>query len=79
MPILIDIMDHGVIGPAIRKGRREGKLEEASAIAQRQLTSRFGPLSAATKKRLAQLTLPELEDLAIHLLTAKGIRDLFPR
>jgi hypothetical protein len=79
MPILNDIMDHGVIGPAIRQGRREGKIEGAAAIAQRQLTARFGPLSFTTKKRLAQLTLPELEDLAIHLLTAKGIRDLFPR
>jgi hypothetical protein len=79
MPILIDIMDHGVIGPAIRQGRREGKLEEASAIAQRQLTARLGPLSSATKKRLAKLTLPELEDLAIRLLTAKGIAELFPR
>ena len=51
-------MDHGVIGPAIRQGRREGKLEEASAIAQRLLSKRFGPLSPATKKRVAKLTLP---------------------
>jgi len=58
MPILIDIMDHGAIGPAIRQGRREGKLEEASAIAQRLLSARFGPLSPATKKRVAKLTLP---------------------
>jgi hypothetical protein len=83
MPILIDIMDHGVIGPAIRKGRREGKaegkLEGVAAIAQRQLTARFGPLSATTKKRLATLTLAELEDLAIRLLTAKSIAELFPR
>jgi predicted transposase YdaD len=87
MPILLDIMDHDVIGPAIRKGRKEGKaegrlegkIEEASAIAQRQLAARFGPLSPATKKRLAKLTLPELEDLAIRLLTAKSIAELFPR
>jgi hypothetical protein len=91
MPILNDIMDHGVIGPAIRKGRREGKaegkaqgkaegkLEGVAAIAQRQLTARFGPLSSTTKKRLATLTLPELEDLAIRLLTAKSIAELFPR
>jgi len=91
MPILNDIMDHGVIGPAIRQGRREGKaegkaegklegkIEEASAIAQRQLAARFGPLSPATKKRLAKLTLPELEDLTIRLLTAKSITELFPR
>ncbi len=99
MPILNDIMDHEVIGPAIRQGRKEGKaegkaegiaegmaqgklrgkIEEASALAQRQLTVRFGPLSPATKKRIAKLTLPELEDLAIRLLTAKSIAELFPR
>ena len=87
MPILLDIMDHDVIGPAIRKGRKEGKaegrlegkIEEASAIAQRQLAARFGPLSPATKKRLAKLNLPELEDLTIRLLTAKSITELFPR
>ncbi len=91
MPILNDIMDHEVIGPAIRKGRKEGKaegkaegklegrIEGASALAQRMLTARFGPLSATTKKRIAKLTLPELEDLAIRLLTAKSIAELFPR
>jgi hypothetical protein len=83
MPILNDIMDHGVIGPALRQGRREGrlegKIEEASAITQRQLAARFGPLSPATKKRLGELTLPELEDLAIRLLAAKSLTELFPR
>ncbi len=87
MPILNDIMDHSVIGPAIRKGRvegkaegkAEGKIEEASALTQRMLTARFGPLSPKTKKSLAKLTLPELEELAIALLTAKSITELFPR
>jgi hypothetical protein len=79
-------MDHEVIGPAIRQGREEGvaegkaagKLEEAAALAQRLLTARFGPLSTKTKKCLNKLTLPELEDLAIRLLTAKSITELFP-
>ena len=91
MPILNDIMDHEVIGPAIRQGRKEGKaegraegklegkIEGAAALAEHQLTARFGPLSAGTKKRLAKLTLPELEDLAVRLLTAKNITELFPR
>jgi predicted transposase YdaD len=87
MPILNDIMDHEVIGPAIRQGRTEGKLEgraegkieEASALAQRMLEARFGPLAVKTRRRIAKLTLPELEDLAIGLLTAKSITELFPR
>jgi predicted transposase YdaD len=86
MPILNDIMDHEVIGPAIRQGRREGKaegklegkIEEAAALAERQLTARFGPLSTKTKRSLAKLTLPELEELALRLLTAKSISELFP-
>ena len=87
MPILNDIMDHEVIGPAIRKGRKqgkaegklEGKIEGASALAQRQLVARFGPLSPAIKTRLAKLTLPPLEYLAVRLLTAQSITELFPR
>jgi hypothetical protein len=89
MPIFYDIMDHEVIGRAIRQGRREGKaeakaearlkgkIEEASALVPRMLAARFGSLSPTTKKRLAKLTLPELEDLAIRLLTAKSITELF--
>ncbi len=87
MPIHYDIMDHEVIGPAIRKGliqgkaqgRAEGKIEGAAALAERLLTTRFGPLSPKTKKSLAKLTLPELEDLAVKILTAKSIPELFPR
>ena len=84
-------MDHSVIGPAIRQGRKEGiaegvakgvskgKLEEAVALAERLLAARFGAVSAATKRRMAKLTLPEVEDLAIRLLSAKSIAELFPR
>jgi predicted transposase YdaD len=69
LPILNDIVDHEVIGPAIRQGRREGKaegkaqgklegkIEEAAALAQRLLTARFGPLTAKAKRRLGELTL----------------------
>jgi predicted transposase YdaD len=75
-----------VIGPAIRQGRREGKaegklegkIEEAAALAERQLTARFGPLSPKTKRSLAKLTLSELEELALRLLTAKSVSELFP-
>lgn len=83
MPLHYDIMDHSVIGPAIRKGliqgKAEGKVEGAASFAERQLTARFGPLSPKTKKSLAELTLPELEDLAVKILTAKSITELFPR
>ena len=89
MPILDDIMDHGVIGPAIRQGLKqgkaegkaegklEGKREEADLLLQTQIAARFGPLSTTTKRRLAKLTLPELEDLAIKFVSATNIADLF--
>ena len=45
MPILDDIMDHGVIGPAIREGMRKGRLEGVQqgelTILRRQLDKRL--------------------------------------
>jgi hypothetical protein len=38
MPILDDIMDHDVLGPAIRQGRQEGGQD----ILRGQLNKRFG-------------------------------------
>jgi predicted transposase YdaD len=99
MPITEDIMDHEIIGPAIRKGlkqgiaqglaqgraqgmaegKAEGKAEEAVSLLQRQIAARFGTLSPTTKRRLAKLTLPELEDLAVRILSANTLNELFHR
>jgi len=43
------------------------------------MTARFGTLPTTTTRRLAKLTLPELEDLAIRFVTAKNVNDLFRR
>ena len=43
------------------------------------MTARFGTLPNTTTRRLAKLTLPELEDLAIRFVTAKNVNDLFRR
>jgi len=91
MPIHYDIRDHETIGPMMRqeraeglaegleKGEKAGRRQEAVSLLQRQLTARFGALSATTTRRLAKLTLPELEDLAIRVVTAKNVNDLFRR
>jgi hypothetical protein len=71
MPILDDIMDHDVIGPAIRKGER--------TILRHQLDKRFGAVPAWVDERLAQLSHTELEDLSIRLFDAKSIDELFSR
>ena len=95
MPIHYDIRDHEVFGPVIRQERAEGVAEglaeglaegekagrrqEAVSLLQRQMTARFGTLSTTTTRRLAKLTLPELEDLAIRVVTAKNVNELFRR
>ena len=83
MPIHYDIRDHEVFGPVIRQERAEGekagRRQEAVSLLQRMLVARFGALSTTTTRRLAKLTLPELEDLAIRFVTAKNVNDLFRR
>jgi predicted transposase YdaD len=85
MPILNDIMDHKVIGPAIREGlelgRREGaeqgRRDEAFAILRRQITKRFGPIPALVEVQLKQLSAAELEDLGERFVDAKSLAELF--
>ncbi len=91
MPIHYDIRDHETIGPMIRqeraealaegleKGQKAGRRQEAVSLLERQMTARFGTLPATTTRRLAKLTLAELEDLAIRFVTAKNVNDLFRR
>ena len=83
MPIHYDIRDHQVFGPMMRQERAEGEMagrrQEAVSLLERQMTARFGTLSTTTTRRLAKLTLPELEDLAIRVVTAKNVNELFRR
>ena len=71
MPILNDIMDHGIIGPAIHKGEL--------IILRRLIGKRFGTLPAWADKRLAKLSAPELEQLSDRVLDAKSIDELFSK
>jgi predicted transposase YdaD len=92
MPILDDIMDHDVIGPAIRQGieqglaqgrhevlqaKEEARHQEALVLLRRQINARFGSISSAHEKQLGKLPLLELEDLGVRLLTATSVADLF--
>ncbi len=94
MPILDDILDHEVIGPAIRKGlaegrskgraegrsegRAEGRSEGRQEIVLRLLERRFGSLSPSTRDRLFTLSADELDDLAVRILDALSLESLFP-
>jgi len=81
MPILDDIMDHDLLGPAIRQGiqqgREEGRQEGELALIRRQAIKRFGILPDWADQCLEALSLPEIENLSLRLLDAKTIEDLF--
>jgi len=73
MPILNDIMDHEVIGPAIRQGRQEGRSE----ILKRLLEMRFGSLPAWVEPRLSALSVSELDDLLVRVFDVTRLEELF--
>ncbi len=72
MPILNDIMDHQIIGPAIRQGRLEGE----RTIVLRLITRRFGPVPASARKRIESFTAPKLERISLRLLDANSLEEL---
>jgi hypothetical protein len=79
MPIQEDIMDHEVIGPAIRKGLAQGRMEGQLALPTRMIEKRFGNIPPAIRKRIAALEPAQLERAGLRLLDAECIEDLFAR
>ena len=91
MPILNDIMDHGVIGPLLRQGRAEGRVEGLVdgriegrvegelALLRRLIEKKFGVISLRFRKRLEALKPAEIEAAGLRLLDATSIEDLFKR
>jgi hypothetical protein len=84
MPITHDILDHEVIGPAIKQGialgREEGMRQEGEVFVLRRLIEkRFGALPNWADTRLTQLSLAELDDLSLRVLDAASLDELFPR
>ena len=77
MPILDDIMDHDVIGPAIREGLQQGRQEEVLKILRGQISKRFGAPPAWVEDRLANSPIAALEDLSLRLLDVPSIDELF--
>ena len=85
MPITDDIMDHQIIGPAIRKGLKrgleqgleEGRKEGMLALVRRQMTERFGRVPVSADRRLNKMSAAELVEVGARLLHAKSPADLF--
>src|ERR1022692_3618335 len=66
MPIMEDIMDHDVIGPAIRKGLRQGRVEGQVEILRKMIQKRFGSIPPAVGQRIAALKPAQLNRVAVR-------------
>jgi hypothetical protein len=81
MPVEFDIMDHDVLGPAIRKGIEQGStqwMEDGERqILRLLIEKRFGPLPAWTAERLTNCAAQTLQVLAVRLLDAGSLDELF--
>ncbi len=75
MPILNDILDHDLLGPAILQGRQEGRQE----VLRRMLQKRFGQIPDWVETRLTSLPAADLDELGVRLLDAAAFEDLFPQ
>ena len=71
MPITKSILDHGLIGPAIKQGRHAGVL----SVVRRQLEKRFGTLPPSLEERLSAMPTEELEDLSVRILDAHDLTE----
>ncbi len=81
MPILDDIMDHDLYGPKIREGMAAGRaagLEEGERLVVRRLIEKkFGPMPAWVDQRLGAMTLGDIENVALRVLDAASLQELF--
>lgn len=76
MPILDDIMDHELFGPAIRKGLEQGRMEGARRIVLGLMERRFGPTPSWACERVDSLSIEQLETLGLELLDDKSLNEL---
>ena len=79
MPILLDIMDDEIFGPVIRKGLAQGRVEGQVEILLSQIQKRFGRIPPAVGQRIAASKPAQLKRVALRLLDAQRIEDLFAR
>lgn len=59
-----------------QEGRQEGRKEEGQSLLIRLLTKRFGNLKTTLSKKIAQLSLEELEQLTDDFLSLNNLEDL---
>jgi predicted transposase YdaD len=85
MPITLDLSHDPLFASYIergrrkgeRQGRREGRQEGIKQVVQLQLEKRFGRLPAPIAERLAKLPDAEARKLALAIIDAKSLKELF--
>jgi predicted transposase YdaD len=77
-----DLTQYKFIGDIARKSKEEGReqgLEQGRrATLTKQLQKRFGRLPASVTRRLAAMPAAEVDQLALDILDARSLKDLFP-
>ena len=91
MPLIIDLMENDLLGPAIRKGieeglaqglekgREEGRAAGEQLLLRRLIEKRFGPLPDWAGAKLASLSVAEIEPLAERMFDAASLDSLLNR
>jgi hypothetical protein len=77
MPIHLDIMDHEVLGPVLRKGLRQGRVEGQVEILLTLIEKRFGRIPPSVSQRIGALKPAQLKRAGLRLLDAERVEDLF--
>ena len=88
MPIIIDLMENQIIGPAIRKGleqglqeghqkgHQEGRQEGEGHLLRLVVQKRFGTLPDWASAKLAGLSIAEIETVGERIFEAATLEDL---
>ena len=84
MPLVIDIMENQIIGPAIRKGlaeglekgRKEGLEQGEQKLLRQQMKKRFGPIPEWADAKLSSLPIDGIEALGDRIFDVSTLEDL---
>jgi len=60
----------------MEQGMQQGEVHGRAALIARQLTLRFGPLSAPVQERIQRASIAELDAMGERLLTAQSLSEV---